>query len=326
MDAPFLSAVIPLFNEEENLPKLHERLTKVLTRLGRSYEIVFVNDGSRDGSLDVLRSLAADDPAVRVVSLSRNFGHQVGLTAGLDHARGEVIAMMDADLQDPPELLPRMVAKYEQGFDVVYAVRRSRRGETVFKRATAAAFYRILRWLTNIDIPADTGDFRLVSRRALDSLRSLNERNRFLRGLFTWVGYRQAGVAYERRERYRGRTKYPLRKMVRFAIDGITSFSAAPLQIATWLGFGGALLGFLYAIAVIHNKFQGGTVPGWASLAVIVLFFGGVQLITLGILGEYIGRIYEEVKRRPLYLVDERIGFEPDARVPGRPRDETQFE
>ncbi|MBI5155096.1 glycosyltransferase [Candidatus Poribacteria bacterium] len=312
MSECYISAVLPVYNEEENLPRLHERLTKVFGELNKPYEIIFVNDGSADRSMDIIRELALTDTHVRGVNLSRNFGHQICLTAGLDHARGEVVAMMDADLQDPPELLPRMLKRYEQGYDVVYAQRMKREGETFFKKLTAAAFYRLLKFCTRIEIPLDTGDFRIISRRALESVLELREHNRFLRGLFTWVGYKQIGVKYNRPKRFAGETKYPLRKMVRFAMDGITSFSAAPLQAGIWLGFISAMLGFVYALRVLWDWLSGSTVPGWASLAILVLFFGGVQLISMGIMGEYIGRIFDEVKRRPLYFTREEVGFDAD--------------
>lgn len=308
---PFVSVVIPCYNEEESIPVLHERLTKVLSRVTDHHEIVLCNDGSRDGTIDAIRALVAADPAVRGIDLSRNFGHQMCLTAGLDAARGQVIVMMDADLQDPPELLPKMIKLWREGADVVYAVRKKRLGEGLFKRATAAIFYRILRAMTKISIPVDTGDFRLIDRRALDSILSLRESNRFLRGLFTWVGFRQVPVHYVRQERYAGETKYPLRKMVRFAFDGITSFSAAPLQIAIWLGLISATMAFIYGLRVFYQGWMGYTVPGWASTTVSVLFLGGIQLLTIGLLGEYIGRIFDEVKRRPLYLVREIIEHAP---------------
>ncbi|MEQ8821592.1 MAG: glycosyltransferase [Sumerlaeia bacterium] len=310
---PQISAVVPIYNEEQSLPQLHARLTKVFSKLGLSYELVFVNDGSADRTLEIIKELVARDPHLRAISLSRNFGHQTALTAGLDHARGEMVAMMDADLQDPPELLPRMIAKMNEGFDVVYAVRTERAGESAFKRATAALFYRLLRFCTAINIPLDTGDFRLINRRALDSVLSIRERNRFLRGLFTWVGFRQTGVPYKRPARFAGETKYPLRKMLRFAVDGMTSFSTVPLQFAILAGFGAAALGFLYGIKVLVNWMDGSTVPGWSSTIMLILFFGGVQLICTGILGEYVGRIFEEVKARPLYFVRERIGFDGEA-------------
>lgn len=310
MPTPFLSIVIPVYNEEESLDELHRRLAGVGAKIEGGWEVIFVNDGSADASIDVLRRLVAADAHVRVVNLSRNFGHQMALTAGLDHAAGDVIVMMDADLQDPPELIPKMIAKWREGFDVVYAVRRKRRGETAFKKATAAAFYRLLRTMTRIEIPVDTGDFRLISRRALDSLKQVRERSRYLRGLFAWIGYRQAPVYYVRAPRFAGETKFPMRRMVRFAIDAITSFSAVPLQFATWLGFFAASVGFLYGLRVLYEAITGGTVAGWASLMVVTLFFGGVQLLTLGILGEYVGRIFDEVKQRPLYLASEKLGFE----------------
>lgn len=306
-ERPFISAVVPCYNEEESLPILHERLTKVLSKCSDRYEIILANDGSRDGTLRLIRELVLRDPHVRGVDLSRNFGHQVCLTAGLDHARGEAILMLDADLQDPPELLPRMIAKWRQGADVVYAVRRKRKGESLFKRATAAAFYRLLKFFTKIEIPIDTGDFRLIDRRALDSVLALRESNRFLRGLFSWVGFHQEPVHYVRQKRYAGTTKYPLHKMIRFAMDGLTTFSSAPLRLAMWIGLGSAGIAFLYSLRVLYSGVWGGGVPGWASTTISVLFLGGVQLFTIGLLGEYIGRIFDEVKRRPLYLVREII-------------------
>ncbi len=313
--APTISIVLPIFNEEQLLRLLYERLTRVMRQLGETYEVVFVNDGSRDGSLELLRKLSAEDPTLKVVSLSRNFGHQTAITCGLDLARGAAVVVMDADLQDPPELIPELIEKWREGFDVVYAVRERRQGETPFKRATAALFYRLIRWLARIEIPADTGDFRLLSRRAVEALKSTQERNRFVRGLVSWIGYRQTAVKFVREERVTGETKYPFRKMLKFAIDGITAFSFLPLQMATYFGFLISGLGFLYVIwAVLQKLLTDRPVIGWTSVIVAVLFIGGVQLITLGVIGEYIGRIYEEVKQRPLYLVDEKIGFEPEAR------------
>lgn len=301
--APRFSAVIPCYNEEESLPALHERLTKVLSGLGMTYEIVLVDDGSRDRTADTIAALSGRDPHVVGVLLSRNFGHQICLTAGLDHARGELVAMMDADLQDPPELLPEMIAKIEEGFDVVYAQRKRREGESAFKLATAALFYRILRRIVKIDIPLDTGDFRVIRRGALDAVLSMRERNRFLRGMFSWVGFRQAGVLYDRAARHAGETKYPLGKMLRFAMDGITSFSFFPLQAATGLGFLFAGLALLYGARVFYVWLRGDTVQGWASTVLVVLLMGAVQLITLGIVGEYVGRIFDEARQRPLYFV-----------------------
>lgn len=304
---PFVSAVIPCYNEEESLPVLYERLTKVLSASTDRYEIVFANDGSRDRTLEIIREISARDARVRGVSLSRNFGHQACLTAGLDHARGEVVLMMDADLQDPPELLPKMIEKWRRGVDVVFAVRKKRKGESWFKLVTAAGFYRLLRNMTNVDIPVDTGDFRLIDRKALDAVLALRESNRFLRGMFSWIGFRQEPVYYVRQARFAGETKYPLKKMLRFAFDGITSFSSVPLRFATWLGLAVAAVAFIYSLFVLRSALLGGAVPGWASTTLSVLFLGGVQLVTIGMLGEYIGRIFDEVKRRPLYMVKEVV-------------------
>lgn len=313
--SPVLSVVLPVFNEEQVLPALYTRLSGVLQAMGEDYELVFVNDGSRDASLAFLKSLHAADAAIKIVNLSRNFGHQAAITCGLDHASGETVIIMDTDLQDPPEVIPRLVAKWREGYDVVYAVREKRQGENLFKRGTAACFYRLLRMLTQVDIPVDTGDFRLLSRRAVDALQSNRERSRFVRGLVSWIGYRQAGIFFSREERGAGETKYPLRKMLKFALDGVTAFSFVPLQVATYLGLVISGCSFLYiAYAILFRLFTDQTVPGWTSIMVAVLFLGGVQLLALGVMGEYIGRVYEEVKHRPLYLVDERVGFKDDFR------------
>ncbi|MGF1572118.1 MAG: glycosyltransferase family 2 protein [Sumerlaeia bacterium] len=303
--SPELSIVVPIYNEVENLPVLHSRVQAVCEKLGMSYELVLVDDGSSDGSWELIEALHGENDRVVGVRLSRNFGHQVCLTAGLELCRGELVVMMDADLQDPPELIPKLIAKQREGFDIVYAVRSERRGESFFKKATAALFYRVLRRLTAINIPMDTGDFRLITRQALNSLLSIRERSRFLRGLFSWVGYRSVGVPYKRAARHKGETKYPLRKMLHLAKDGITSFSTIPLQLATYMGFLASFVGFFYGLSVLRNWYMGSTVQGWASLAIITLFFGGIQLFTLGILGEYVGRIFEEVKQRPLYFTRE---------------------
>lgn len=306
---PIISIVLPVFNEEETLTALYERLTRLMRRLGEPYEVVFVNDGSRDGSLELLKRFAAEDSKIRVVSLSRNFGHQTAITCGLDYTRGDAVVIMDADLQDPPELIPELIKKWREDYDVVYAVRESREGDNVLKRATAALFYRLIRKLSHVDIPVDTGDFRLLSRRAVKALQSAKERQRFVRGLVSWIGYRQTGVSFAREERATGKSKYPFRKMLKFAIDGITAFSFLPLQVASYLGFLVSGVSFLYIIyAVLQKLLTDRPVTGWTSLVVAILFLGGVQLITLGIIGEYVGRIYEEVKQRPLYLVDETIG------------------
>jgi len=320
---PFVSVVVPCYNEEESLPALHERLTKVLSSTTDHYEIILTNDGSRDRTLEIMREIVDRDPRVRAVDLSRNFGHQICLTAGLDHARGQVIMMIDADLQDPPELLPEMIEKWRAGADVVYAVREKREGETWFKLLTAAAFYRLLRWSTKIDIPLDTGDFRLIDRRALKAVLGLRERNRFLRGMFTWVGFHQVPIYYQREARFAGETKYPLKKMVRFAMDGITSFSALPLRLAFWTGLAAAGIAFIYALRVFYQGLSGGTVPGWASNTISVLFLGGIQLVMIGVLGEYISRIFDEVKARPLYLVREVLESDKQD-LPDFPEDQTK--
>lgn len=308
---PTLSIVVPLFNEEENVAPLLERIAGIAQRLENvsSYEIVLVNDGSTDGTLAAIRRELRARPDVILVNLSRNFGHQLAATAGMDIARGEAVVLMDGDLQDPPELIDAFVRKWREGYDVVYAIRRSRKGESPFKLLTARIFYRTIKRLTKVSIPVDTGDFRLMSRRVVEALKRTPERHRFLRGLVSWVGYNQVGVEYDRDERRAGVTKYPLPKMIRFAIDGITSFSDVPLRFASYLGFISSIVAFVYALVVIGYKFLSLNPPeytrGWASTICAVLFLGGVQLISLGILGEYIGRIYDEVKGRPLYLISD---------------------
>jgi polyisoprenyl-phosphate glycosyltransferase len=303
---PLLSLVVPVYNEAEGIRHFHARALAALRSLRRvRHEIVYVDDGSHDASLEILRNLAAGNPAVRVVKFSRNFGHQIAITAGLDFAKGDAVVFIDADLQDPPELIAEMVARWQEGYDVVYARRTRRKGETRLKLVTAAAFYRILRAVTNVDIPPDVGDFRLISRRVANELRSMREKDRFIRGLVSWVGFRQTAVLYERDERVAGETKYPYRKMIQFAIDGMTSFSIAPLRLASMLGYASSLLGFVYMVSVVIQKLMGITVQGWATIMIGLLFFGGVQLICVGILGEYIGRIFEEVKARPVYIVED---------------------
>jgi dolichol-phosphate mannosyltransferase len=305
------SVVIPVYNESEVLPTLYHRLTQVMEGLGEPYEIVFVNDGSTDASPLLLWELQAQDERVKLVNFSRNFGHQIAITAGLDYSAGQAVIVMDADLQDPPEVIPRLTAKWRAGYDVVFAVRESRKGESLFKRSTAALFYRLLRQLSVTDIPMDAGDFRLMSRRAVDAFKPIRERDRFVRGLVGWIGFRHTSITFVRDVRYAGETKYPLTKMVRFALNGIISFSFAPLQLATYLGFAVSLISFVYLVYAVGLKLlTDRVVQGWASVIVAVLFIGGVQLISLGIMGEYIGRIYEEVKQRPLYVIDQLAGFE----------------
>ena len=306
-----LSVVVPVFNERDALPELHARLTGVLSSLVSSYEIVLVNDASTDDSWSIILSLASRDRHTKAIGLSRNFGHQLAITAGLDIARGAAVVLMDGDLQDPPEVIPALYAKFTDGFDVVYAQRRTREGETVWKKLTARLFYRLMRRITRLDIPVDTGDFRLMSRRVADELRRLQEHSRFLRGLVTWVGYNQTAVLYDRAARSSGSTKFSTTKMLSFAFDGITSFSSQPLRIASQLGFFFSSLSLVVMLFLIYYALSGGPglVQGWTSLIVSVLFLGGVQLIAIGLLGEYIGRIYEEVKQRPLYVVKDRLNL-----------------
>jgi dolichol-phosphate mannosyltransferase len=303
---PTLSVVAPLFNEEGNVAELVRRLRASADGAPGidAYELVLVDDGSTDRTAELLLAQAAIDPRIVVVRLSRNFGHQLAATAGLDIARGDAVVLIDADLQDPPELIPALVERWLAGFDVVYAVRRSRKGESAFKLWTAGMFYRVTRRLTKVSIPVDTGDFRLMSRRVVDALKAIRERHRFIRGLVSWVGYPQTAVEYDRDARFSGVTKYPFSKMMRFAIDGITSFSDVPLRFASYFGFIVSAVAFVVGIVeILIRLFTGYNLPGYTSLIFAVLFLGGVQLIGIGILGEYIGRIYEEIKLRPLYLL-----------------------
>jgi polyisoprenyl-phosphate glycosyltransferase len=310
-DVILVTIVIPVYNEAEVLPTLYDRLTRVLEGLVESYEIIFVNDGSQDDSALFLRDFQARDARVKFLNFSRNFGHQIAITAGLDYSSGQTVVVMDADLQDPPEVIPQLIEQWRKGYDIVFAVRAKRQGEGFFKRATAAIFYRLFRCMTATEIPLDAGDFRLMSQRAVEALQSIRERNRFIRGLAGWIGFRQTSVTYVRDVRQAGETKYPLKKMLRFALNGLMSFSLVPLQLASYLGFLISSIGFFYIVYAIGLKlFTDQVVLGWTSVMVAVLFLGGVQLVSLGIIGEYIGRIYEEVKQRPLYVVDEAKGFE----------------
>ncbi len=306
-----ISVVLPVYNEAENLGVLVERLRPVLERFaGDGFEVVFVDDGSTDASPAWLDALAGRDPRFKAIHLSRNFGHQAALQAGLDAAAGDAVVTMDADLQDPPEVLAQLVGKWREGYDVVYAIRRQRK-DGLAKRAAYAAFYRSLRAVAEIDVPLDAGDFCLLDRRVVDALASLGERGRFLRGLRSWVGFRQAGVEYEREARHAGAPKYGLRKLVRLALSGYVGFSSMPLRLAAWLGFLAAGTGFVIAAwAALTRLLDVPSPRGWASTMAAILFVGGVQLVMLGVLGEYLGRVYDEVRRRPLYIVRSRIGFD----------------
>ena len=313
-----LSIVVPCFNEEACLAELHDRLrAAAASAVGDDYEIILVNDGSKDGSWAMMGAMAARDPHVVAVNLSRNHGHQLALTAGLDLSRGDKVLIIDADLQDPPELLPRMLKVMdEEQADVVYGVRKSRSGETAFKRATAHGFYRLLSRATEVDIPLDAGDFRLMSRRALDALLAMPEQARFVRGMVAWIGFKQVAFPYDRQHRFAGETKYPLKKMMRFALDALTGFSSAPLKLAShaglWLSFGSVLL----IIYIAYAWASGRSIQGWTSLMLIVVILGAIQMFVLALMGEYIGRLYNESKRRPLYIVQEVAGGERrDARL-----------
>jgi len=300
---PDLSVVLPVYNEEENLPVLYDRLSAVLKATGLEYELIFVDDGSHDRSLEQLHRLASSDPRMNIVELARNFGHQVAISAGLDYARGRGVIVMDADLQDPPEVLPQFIAKWQEGHDVVYAIR-ERRKEGWLKRTAYRLFYRLLRRVANIEIPLDAGDFCIMSRRVVDLLVAMPERNRFVRGIRSWVGLDQVGLAYERQARYAGRPRYSFLGLLYLALDGLVSFSYVPLRIITVLGLSVSVVSILTAIFYFVKKLLVGlTPPGFATLIVAILFLAGVQLVTIGVIGEYVGRIFEEVKRRPLYIV-----------------------
>jgi glycosyltransferase involved in cell wall biosynthesis len=311
-----ISVVVPLYNEELNIDYLFERLLSVLSRLDMTYEIVCVNDGSKDNTIGCLIEHHHQNPRIKVVNLSRNYGKEIALSAGLDYANGNAVIPIDADLQDPPELIAELVEKWREGYDVVYATRRSRQGESWVKRFTANVFYRTIDSLSQVPIPRNTGDFRLLDRRVVDALKQMPERTRFMKGLFAWVGFKQTSVIYDRPSRYKGETKWNYWKLWNFAIDGITSFSFLPLKVWSYVGLLVAIPSFFYAsFLVIRTLIYGIDFPGYASIMVAVLFLGGVQLVSLGVLGEYLGRVYEEVKGRPLYLVRESYGFDSNQAV-----------
>jgi len=314
-----LSVIAPCYNEEAGLPEFVRRIKGVCAQLACAYEIVLVNDGSRDGTLGIALDLASRDPLIRVVNLLRNFGHQAAVTAGLDLADGDAVVLIDSDLQDPPELILDMVAAWKDGADVAYGQRRKREGETAFKLFTAKLFYRILRMLTKSEIPADTGDFRLMDRRVVEVLRSMRERHRFIRGMVSWVGGKQVAVPYDRKPRFAGETKYPFRKMFAFALDAITSFSIVPLRLVTWLALSVIGLTILAAIGVVIVKLISPHyfIPGYPSIIITIVFFGGVQLLALGIIGEYLGRMYESTKARPIYIV-EQVYRQENGKLAGR--------
>ena len=302
-----LSVVIPIYNEEDNIMLLHSRLSAVLAGMQIGYELLFINDGSRDRSIQLLKDLAAKDPRVKYIDFSRNFGHQVAVSAGLDNTSGEAVVIMDADLQDPPELIPQLYQKYRDGYEVVYARRRSREGESWFKKFTARLFYRMLSYLSTVDIPLDTGDFRIIDHKVVEVLRNMPEKSKFLRGQISWIGFRQTFLEYDRQERHAGVTNYPFKKMLKFALDGITGFSDLPLRFVTWFGLAVTAFGFLMTIYVLYSRFiLQDYVEGWSSLMITVLFLGGVQMIAIGIIGEYLSRIHSNVRNRPLYIIREK--------------------
>ncbi len=313
---PVFSVVLPVFNERENLSELQRRLGAVMADLGEPFEIIYVDDGSRDGSGDLLAAIQQNDDRVRVLRLSRNFGHQAAISAGLDHAAGDAIIVLDADLQDPPEVLPILLAQWRLGFDVVYAIRQERK-ENFLKRSAYKIFYRLLRQVANVEIPLDAGDFCVLDRRVADVLRKMPERNRFMRGIRSWIGFRQIGVPYKRAARFAGQPKYSLFKLLRLAFDGFFSFSYVPLRLASMFGLLVSFLGFLLSVWTVYKRFTLPEFPsGFATIVVGMMFLGGIQLIALGVIGEYVGRIFDEVKQRPLYIIVERLGFDHEQRNP----------
>jgi polyisoprenyl-phosphate glycosyltransferase len=317
---PLLSVVVPLYSEEKIIPEFYARLKRVLADLeGRvDHEIIFVDDGSRDQSLGLLQGLSQKDDRIRIISFSRNFGHQFAITAGLDHASGDAAVIIDGDLQDPPEAIPQMIEKWSEGYKVVYGVREKRKGENPVKLVTAKLFYRLIRLLSDTDLPVDAGDFRLLDAKVIDALKTIREENRYIRGLVSWAGFSHYGLPYRRDPRYAGKTKFTFKKMVKFAIDGILSFSDRPLKITSYFGFLITMVSFLAGLRIAISKIihPDILVSGWTSMILAVLFIGGIQLISLGILGLYVGRQYREVKRRPLYIISEKTGF-----ADGRPQD-----
>ncbi len=311
MPEPTFSFVIPVHDEQDVLPDLHLRLTAVLDGLDGTSEIIFVDDGSRDSSFESMLALHARDPRVKLVRLSRNFGHQIALTAGLDLATGDAVMMMDADLQHPPELIPEFIARWREGYEVVYGIMTERESETKTKKLTARLYYRLLARMSDIDVPAAAGDFRLVDRKVLEAFRSMPEQNRYIRGMFSWLGFTQAGIEYACPPRFAGTSKYTFRKMVRFARDGLLSFSNAPLRLVLKIGFLASALAVLFGVSAIVAKLLGKGLPGYASIIAAVSFLGGFQLLVLGVIGEYIARIHDEVRNRPLYVASELRGFDP---------------
>jgi len=305
-----ISIVVPVFNEQDVLLQFYQHICKVVTHINMSYELIFVNDGSSDKSSEIIVGIIKNDNNVKSVEFSRNFGHQAAIAAGLDYAEGEAVITLDADLQHPPELIPELISKWQQGYDVVYTCRKDTEDSNLFKKYTSLFFYKIMNSLSKVDVPAGTADFRLLDRKVVDAFCSMNEHRPFIRGLVCWMGYRQIGIAYQAPARYAGKSKYSLTRMIGFAVDGIVSFSSIPLYLSALMGLIISMLSFAYAIYVIYSwLFTNRNIEGWTSLMLVVLFIGGIQLITLGVLGTYLGRIYDETKDRPRYLVRQEYGF-----------------
>jgi dolichol-phosphate mannosyltransferase len=309
-EAVTYSVVVPVYNEEPVVLETYKRLKQVMDSVNETYEIIFINDGSRDKTAFIISEICETDKNIKLLDFSRNFGHQVAITAGMDYTEGDAIIVIDADLQDPPEVIPKMIEKWKEGYDVVYGKRIERKGDTFFKKFTAAAFYRLLKRMTDVDIPVDTGDFRLIDRKVCNALAQIPERSRYVRGLISWLGFKQTGLEFSRDKRFAGETKYPLKKMLKFAFDAITSFSYKPLKLATYVGTLISIVGFIYLLVVIIQAILGSTQPGWASIIAVNLVFNGIVLVILGIIGEYIGRIYDEAKGRPLYIIKQLRNFE----------------
>lgn len=308
-----LSVVVPVYNEQEVIGETYRRLCQTFEGYEMKVEYIFINDGSKDNTYFSLKEIASKNSDVKVINFARNFGHQIAITAGMDYAKGDAVVIIDADLQDPPEVILQMVEKWKEGYEVVYGKRLQREGETFFKKFTAKLFYRFLDSMTDVKLPVDVGDFRLIDRKVCDAMKSLPERSRYVRGLVSWVGFKQTSVEYVREKRFAGETKYPLKKMLKLASDGIISFSYKPLRLATFFGMTVSAISFIYLVIVIIQKFiKNDVVSGWASSMAVSLFFNGVMLIVIGIMGEYVGRIYEEVKARPLYIIGELLGFDND--------------
>jgi glycosyltransferase involved in cell wall biosynthesis len=319
MEKIVCSVVVPVYNEEEVINVTYKRLKDVMDGLDITYEIIFVNDGSRDRTRELAMEICKNDKNIKFIDFSRNFGHQTAITAGMDYASGDAVVVIDADLQDPPEVIPEMLEKWREGYDVVYGQRVKRQGETFFKKVTAKIFYRTLNRLTDVEIPVDTGDFRLIDRKICDALKKVDEKNRYIRGIISWLGFKSIAVPFVREKRFAGTTKYPLKKMLKFASDAIISFSHKPLKLATYFGFFLSFASFAYLIVTIILKVFSiiQTVPGWASIVAINLFFNGIILLILGIIGEYIGRIYDEAKNRPLYVIRELVNFDESKTING---------